>query len=180
VLVDTVGLGDRIPGTVELERQAARADLILWVAAATQPARAPDRAGLDAVRRLAADATRRPPKLLLALTHVDALRPASEWAPPYDIGVPQGAKARAIRAALEAVAKSLGFATDAVIPVALPPGGAAYNVDALWARIGLELDEARLVQLDRLRVGAQNLSLRELATQFGQAGRMIVTAIVKA
>jgi hypothetical protein len=67
-----------------------------------------------------------------------------------------------------------------VIPVALPPGGAAYNVDALWARIGLELDEARLVQLDRLRVGAQNLSLRELATQFGQAGRMIVTAIVKA
>jgi uncharacterized protein len=180
VLVDTIGLGDHIPDTAELGRQAARADLILWVAAATQPARAPDRAGLDAARRLAADATRRPPKLLLALTHVDELRPASEWAPPYDIGAPQGAKARAIRAALEAVAKSLGFATDAVIPVALPPGGAAYNVDALWARIGLELDEARLVQLDRLRVGAQGLGLRELAAQLGEAGRMIVTAIVKA
>ena len=42
---------------------------------------------------------------------------------------------------------------DAIVPVAMPPGRAPYNIDALWARIASELDEAKLVQLDRLRIG---------------------------
>jgi hypothetical protein len=53
------------------------------------------------------------------------------------------------------------------------------NLDAFWARIAVELDEAKLVQLDRLRVGPQGLRLRELADQFGHAGRMIIESIVK-
>jgi hypothetical protein len=36
------------------------------------------------------------------------------------------------------------------------------------------------VQLDRLRVGQQRVRLRELANQFGQAGRRIIKGIVKA
>jgi hypothetical protein len=34
------------------------------------------------------------------------------------------------------------------------------------------------VQLDRLRVGGQQLSPRELAGQLGRAGRMIVKAVL--
>jgi uncharacterized protein len=67
-----------------------------------------------------------------------------------------------------------------IVPVAMPPGRAPYNIDVLWARIAAELDEARLVQLDRLRVGRQRLSLRELADQFRQAGRFIIEGIAKA
>jgi hypothetical protein len=36
------------------------------------------------------------------------------------------------------------------------------------------------VQLDRLRLSRSPLSLRELADQFGRAGRFIVTGIIKA
>jgi hypothetical protein len=68
---------------------------------------------------------------------------------------------------------------DTIVPVAMPPGRESYNLDALWARIAVELDEAKLVQLDRLLVGQQRLSLHELADQLRHAGRTVVEGIVK-
>jgi predicted GTPase len=178
-LVDMPGLGER--AELELLAQAERADLIVWVASATQPARGPDRQSLDDFRIWAnAQLTRRTPPVLLALTHVDELRPAKEWTPPYDIAAPAGPKARTIRAAVDAIAPALDLPADAIVPVAMPPGREPYNLDALWARITLELDEAKLVQLDRLRAGQQQLSLRELVDQLGHAGRFIIKGIVKA
>jgi hypothetical protein len=94
----------------------------------------------------------------VALTHVDELRPAAEWMPPYDVAAPAGAKARAIRAAVDAAARALGLAAAAIVPVAMPPGREAYNIDAVWARIAIELDEARLVQLDPLRANDRETS----------------------
>jgi hypothetical protein len=49
-----------------------------------------------------------------------------------------------------------------------------------WAKIAAQLDEAKLVQLDRLRVGQQGLSLRELADALGNAGRTIIKGMIKA
>jgi predicted GTPase len=181
MLVDLPGLDESMVMASELLAQAARADLIMWVASATQPARGLDRRRLDEFRAWAnAQLIRRPPPVLLALTHVDELRPAMEWSPPYDITAPPGPKARAIRAAADAAARTLDLRADTIVPVAMPPGREAYNIDALWARIAVELDEARLVQLDRLRVGQQGQSLRELADQLGHAGRTIIRSIVKA
>jgi predicted GTPase len=178
-LVDMPGLDETQKSASELQAQAERADLIVWVASATQPARGPDRKRLDDFRTWAgAQLVRRPPPVLLALTHTDELRPAAEWAPPYDVTAPTGPKAQAIRAAVNAVARALDLREDTIVPVAMPPGREAYNLDALWARIAVELDEAKLVQLDRLRVGGQRLSLRELADQLGHAGRTIVKGIV--
>jgi uncharacterized protein len=180
MLVDMPGIGECAETAPELLLQAERADLIMWVASATQPARGPDRKGLDEVRAWAkAQLARRPPPVLLALTHVDELRPAAEWTPPYDVTAPAGPKARAIRAALDAVARALDLPVDAIVPVALPPGRESYNLDALWARIAVELDEAKLVQLDRLRIGQEGLRLHDLATQLGHAGRVIIKSIVK-
>ena len=177
-LVDMPGLGNGI--APELLAQAERADLVVWVASATQPARGPDRQGLNQFRAWATtQLVRRAPRVVLALTHVDELRPANEWMPPYDVAAPAGPKARNIRAAINSVASSLDLSADAIVPVAIPPGREPYNIDALWARIAVELDEARLVQLDRLRVGHQHLSLRELADQLGHAGRFIIEQIAK-
>jgi hypothetical protein len=78
---------------------------------------------------------------------------------------------------MDAVASALDLPVAAVVPVALPPGSVPYNVDSLWARIAVELDEAKLVQLDRLRIGSQRLNLREVATQFSNAGRFILHTI---
>jgi hypothetical protein len=46
-------------------------------------------------------------------------------------------------------------------------------------RIAGELDEAKLVQFDRLRVGQQGLSLRELTDQVAHAGRTIIKGILR-
>jgi predicted GTPase len=180
-LVDTPGFDERKEPLANPVAQVERADLIMWVASATQPARGPDRERLDDVRAWArGQLARRIPPILLALTHVDQLRPAAEWTPPYDVTAPTGAKARAIRAAMDTTARALDLPVASIVPVAMPPGRAPYNVDALWARIAVELDEAKLVQLDRLRIGQKGLSLRALADQLGLAGRTIIKGIIEA
>jgi predicted GTPase len=85
LLVDMPGIDERDDRKSELLAQAERADLIMWVASATQTAREPDRKRLADFRAWAsAQITKRAPPLLPALTHVDELRPAIEWTPPYD------------------------------------------------------------------------------------------------
>jgi uncharacterized protein len=181
ILVDMPGIDERADGASELLVQAERADLIMWVASATQTAREPDRKRLADFRAWAnAQVARRAPPLLLALTHVDELRPAVEWTPPYDLATATTPKARMINAAMKAAARGLDLHADEIVPVAMPPGRKTYNIEALWARIAVELDEAKLVQLDRLRLGGKGTSLRELASAFGHAGRTIVKGIVGA
>jgi predicted GTPase len=180
VLLDMPGLDASTTASEALLRQADRADLVLWVAAATQPARANDRIALDVLRaRAAADPKRRAAPVLLALTHIDQLRPAAEWAPPYDIATPADPKARSIRAAMDAVARALDVPLERIVPVALPPDREPYNLDALWARIALELDEAKLVQLDRLRIGQPAFSVSDLPQQLADAGRLIIKGLIQ-
>jgi len=179
LLVDMPGLGDG--SRQELRAQAERADLVLWVASATQPARGTDRQALDHYRAWAGkQLARRPPCVVLALTHIDELRPANEWAPPYDLARPAGPKARNILAAIHSVGRTLDLSDGAIVPVAMPPDRKPYNLDALWARIAVDLDDARLVQLDRLRISGQRVSIRELANQLGHAGRFIIEGVAKA
>lgn len=178
ILVDMPGLTKDPAPAISILEQAARSDLVLWVASAMQPAREPDRQGLQVFREWAtAQLTRRPPPILLALTHIDQLRPASEWAPPYDLMRPIGHKAMAIRAATDAVAHILALDASDIVPIALPPDREPYNIDALWARIAQEIDEAKLVQLDRLRVAHQRPSWRDIARQVENAGRVIIKGI---
>ncbi|SRR6266851_6220916 len=101
-LVDMPGLGDDVEQ--ELRAQAELADLVLWVSSATQPARSADRQALDDFRAWArAQLARRPPRVLLAVTHIDELRPVNEWTPPYDLATSAGPKARNILAAIHSV-----------------------------------------------------------------------------
>jgi hypothetical protein len=77
---ETLGAAESRPGK--------RAGLIMWVASATQLPAAPI-ANSSMIFALGpiAPLTRRP-RRFLALTHVDELRPAVEWTPPYDITAP--------------------------------------------------------------------------------------------
>jgi predicted GTPase len=179
-VVDMPGLAEARQEAPNLLAQAARADLIIWVASATQPARAIDRKSLDEFRAWAnAQLARRPPPLILALTHIDELRPAAEWAPPYDVSAPLLPKARTIRAAMDATARALDLPVEGIVPVAMPPGQPFYNIDALWARIALALDEAKFVQLDRIRAQQSKVGLRELASQISGAGRIVIKSFVQ-
>lgn len=165
-LVDTPGL-TADPATAEAAlNEIEGADAAIWVVSATQPARQPDLAGFAAFcARQDADATRREAPVFIALTHVDQLRPAAEWAPPYDPMNPLTQKERSIHDAVAAVAEAFRVPAEQVVPVALPEGGEAWNQHLVWGHIGARVEAAQLRRLDRLRATREGFSIGELAAQ---------------
>jgi predicted GTPase len=150
LIFDTPGCDTGLLDTKALEQAALQADVLLWVSAAHRPDRGVERERLDGLRRIfAARTERRPPLLLVAVSHIDQLRPHREWRPPYDLQHPQGAKATRIRAAVEVIAADLAVPATDVVPVCLAEGR-LYNVDdALWAMLLERQDEAGKVRLLR-------------------------------
>lgn len=145
VLVDGPGLGDA-PSPAWMA-EAARADLILWVARAHDIARGPDQRALAALRaHAAANPAGRAAPILLALTHADRLPPPREWAPPYALGGIR-AKEQSMRAALGAARAALDL--PVAVPVRCDTPETAWNLDMLRAAIAAALPEARRRQLER-------------------------------
>jgi len=130
--------------------EAIRADLIILVVSAVAAAREPDRQLIAELRaHFAARPELRPPPMLVALTHIDLLRPPLEWSPPYNIATPDSPKARSIRGALEAVAADLATPTDRVVPVCVLPER-LYNVEESFVPLLVQaLPEAKRVLLLR-------------------------------
>ncbi len=176
LIFDTPGCDTELLGNKALKKIVLDADLLLWVCAAHRPDRQAERATLDAVRAWQAERLdRRPPPLLVAVSHIDQLRPPREWQPPYDLANPQGTKAANIRAAVETVAADLAVSIAAVLPVCLAEGR-IYNVDdVLWAAILERQDEAGKVRFLRCleqRKRAEDWTL--LRRQSVNAGRWLL------
>lgn len=168
--IDTVGLS---PGA--LDGLVADADLVLWVTAAHRPDRQRERETLDRIRGLwGARPDRHPPPFLVAVSHIDVLRPPRAWQPPYDLTNPEGPKAINVRDAVAAAAEDLAVPAADAIPVCLADGR-VYNVDdSLWAALLDRQDAANRVRLLRCldqRKGAENWSL--LLRQMESAGRFL-------
>ncbi len=158
-----------------MHEAALSADLILWVSNAMRADRGSERECLDVLRAfLAAHPERRPPPLLVVVSHIDRLRPAAEWQPPYDLERPDSAKATQIRAAVEAVAADLGVPIEEAIPVCLLEGR-TYNVeDVLWAAMLDRQDDALKTRLLRcLDVRRRAADWHLLREQFASAGRLL-------
>lgn len=173
VLMDLPGLTNDEASRAVLAEAVERCDMIVWVSSSVQPGRDADVRALTALRQEFDKAThRRPPPLVVALTHVDRLTPASEWAPPYDVVDPSRPKEVAMRAAMAHVAATLGTPADAVVPVAMPPGGEPWNIEFLWARIARDLEEAKFRQMERLRL--QKGTWRDVTRQVGQAAARLM------
>lgn len=134
--------------------EAVRSDMLILVLSAVNAAREPDRRLLARLReQFACQPHVSPPVVVVALTHIDLLRPPLEWAPPYDIVNPVSPKARSIRGALDAVAAELHLSPEVIVPLCLRPDR-VYNV------------EETLVPLlvDALPEGKRTLLLRTLKT----------------
>ncbi len=178
LVFDTPGFDFAGSDAATLDAAGLDADLVLWVTAANRPDRAEERAALDRLRRAWAAPTRRAPPLVVALTHIDRLRPLREWAPPYVLDPPAGAKATEIAAAVTAAATDLGVEVSTVIPVCAAPER-GYNVDdALWAALLFELPEAdrvRLLRCQRARRDAQDWGI--LRRQLARGGRVLVSTL---
>ena len=157
VFLDGPGLGGDSRTVDRLIGEAADCDLVLWTAQANRPARSIDRDALDRLRSAFGERpNRRRPPIILVLTHIDCLRPYTEWNPPYDLRTPTTAKARSIREAIAATCDDLGFDAGDVVPVCLTGHAAAYNVDSVWACILAAVPDARKAQLLRILTDAQS------------------------
>lgn len=159
----------------QIDAAVREADLILWVSAVNRPDREAERKCLDGIRAaLAANPHRRPPPMLVAATHIDRLRPAAEWQPPYDLADSKRPKAVHMRAAVEALAGDLDVPIEAIVPVCVAEGR-SYNVDdALWSMILSQQDAAlrtRLLRCMEARRREENWQL--LARQLRATGRLL-------
>jgi hypothetical protein len=127
--------------------EALQADLILLVSSAVNAAREPDRRVLQYVRDyFSAHPELHPPPILIALTHIDRLRPPLVWEPPYNIVSPHTPKAHSIRGALDAVGNDLkdcGLPSAHIIPVCVHPER-LYNIEeALMPALVHSLPDAK-------------------------------------
>ncbi|AKH38416.1 MULTISPECIES: GTPase family protein [Nitrosomonas] len=150
LIFDSPGCDSTLFNEKQVLTAALNADLILWVSPANRPDRQTERHCLDALRVFqSTQLNRRLPPILVAVSHIDLLRPASAWQPPYDLSNQQDVKAISIRAAVQAIANDLAIPIEQVIPVCLKEGR-VYNVnDALWAAILHHQNAALRVRLLR-------------------------------
>jgi len=185
-LVDTIGLSEEPESINNWVAEALQADIIIWVLRATQPARNAEARALEALK-LAVTSTpgKRLPPMLVALTHIDLLKPKAHWQPPYDLRG-DDPKAQSILAALNSCLKQTGLDDKTcVVPVSLLTNHPAYNIEALSSQLMLLHDEATQAQYNRRRVERNHSggSWRERwdqASRLGTVtGKVVARAILK-
>lgn len=181
-LVDTPGIDGSGDNLTLLLEEALQADLIIWLAKATQPAREPDR---DLYAKLQAQWTEQQSRLrapiIMGLTHIDQLSPKSSWQPPYDLSG-QDPKASSIVAAIESAVSKIAFPNDMLtIPLYLGEKHDQYNVDALAAQIVMLTEQSLNVQRNRRRLeySTNSASWSDRWSQAKKLGKVLGQSIVK-
>jgi predicted GTPase len=177
VLLDTPGYGEQaVADGDRQDYQAAfrQADLMLLVMNATNPAREADLRLLEKIDAwYRQDSRRRPPPVIGVLTHIDLLRPATQWSPPYRWQNPSSAKERSISSAVDYHAELLGHCLAGIVPVC--SGGSrdrVYGVrESLLPVMTALLDEARACSLLRaLHRDLDSGRMQRVFQQLGNAG----------
>ncbi len=155
--------------------EIVRSDLIILAISATNAARDPDKKMLQAIRNcfVAKDQNSLPP-MVVALTHIDKLRPLREWNPPYNILEPCSSKAQAIRLMMDTITYELDLSIDQIAPVNLK-AGFEYNIEAgMIPAIFQQLEQAKQLRYLRcLKEYHKEDYWRRLWRQSKRAGRFI-------
>ncbi len=178
IVIDTGGYADSTSqgGSMEpIEQALDSADLIILVGGANRPARDADKNLLRSLRERFRKKNQESPECIVALSHIDQLRPFREWSPPYDLDPPEGTKAQQIVAAMESAAKDLELDIGQIVPVNLQDG---YNVEeALIPAILKHLPEARRHQYLRcLKSFHDEKYWERIWKQSKGAGRLLAAA----
>jgi len=184
IVFDTEGFGgseDRL-AISRLDEELIKCDLILMVCSATTAARAPDLRLLDELRqRFAVNQHQSLPPILVALSHIDKLRPFGEWNPPYDLRDKNSIKACNIASALSALESDLSVPIERITPVCLR-SDAVYNVSESLIPLVLQVlpDAERTMLLRLLREYHDGEYWSQLRRQAYNSGRLLVNAAILA
>lgn len=166
LIFDTPGYGEKTSWINDNRQELDQTDLVVLVCAANHAARSADRGFIQAFNRhfIARD-NRKIPPVIVAVTHIDQLRPLREWQPPYDVTEPNCVKAVNIREAMDAIQQDLALPENTpMVPISLGhnDGLGSYNLDSLLLAMGQQMDEANRARLLRCLKDAAN---REKWTQ---------------
>ncbi len=157
-LVDLPGLNGDESQEKRLLEEVTRADLVLWVLKANQPARRLDQAFAQRLQQwLAMDdnAQVEPPVLIGVLSQVDRLV-SGQWQPSAALDE-DSPVARTLREALDYNRELLEL--EDMLPVVVGDQQPHWNLDALRALLAERYDRALNVQLNRRRREAGGISL---------------------
>jgi small GTP-binding protein len=179
IILDTAGYEDAtrmVDALDHAQDEIVKCDLVIMVSSALTAARDADLRLLSHVRRIfQQNPDRELPPLVVALTHIDQLRPFREWSPPYDLTNPTTPKGQQIREAVIATASDLQVDIERVIPVCLQDGQ-IYNVkEGLIPAIADSLGAAdRLKYLRCIREVHDEQYWSQLRKQSASAGRFLL------
>ena len=178
ILKDSPGIDGAKAGTAALLEEASKADLLIWLSQANQPAKSLDKQLMDEWDQyFNINLRRKKPPVLLVTTHNDMLKPQHSWHPPYDLDNPRDKKAQSIVAAARYTRETLGLSDDSlVVPIALKQGEPPYNIDSLRYILIQMSSEARAAQLNRERLdaaGSMAIVSQALSQTAGLAGEGI-------
>jgi predicted GTPase len=156
-LIDTPGL-DGSPATAKaLLHEMVKADLLLWVSQANQPAKALDKQLIAQWQAFFDEnLSRKKAPILLITTHNDRLPPAHDWDPPYDLENTEDKKVQSMLEALRYTHQSMGLGEDSPAVAVSLLEKHSFNLDVLQALLIAASDEARAAQLNRERLGAED------------------------
>lgn len=182
IIFDSEGYGSHSMSLSSLAKsEALGCDMIILVISSLDSARAADSGfirELEAHYEVTFD--RSIPPLIVALTHIDQLRPWREWQPPYDIAKPIDTKSKNIRSAMQIVANELNMALAQIAPICLKPGH-EYNIrEGLMPTLLQNLDRAkRLRYLRFIKKHEAEHYWQRLWSQSKNAGRFIASEVDK-
>lgn len=181
ILFDTEGFGGKEDRRAmdQLDAELMKTDLVIMVCSATTAARSSDQHLLNELRtRFASQHKRAFPPIVVALSHVDQLRPFAEWNPPYDLRDKQSIKAVNIASCIQSLETDLKIGGQSIVPVCLR-SGATHNVSESLVPVMLELlpdaERAKLLRLLREYHDANYWS--QLLKQAYNAGRVLIGSL---
>jgi hypothetical protein len=182
--LDTAGFGVEGPGEADVANAveaARRADMVILAVPARSAARGPEVEFLDRVKAAFGNNPElRMPPVIVALTQVDHLTPAMEWAPPYDWQSGTRPKELSTREAVAAAREVFGERVVQVVPVCTATDK-EYNVrEELLPEIADRLGDARGVSL--LRALHMDFAIHRTKKVVGQVmnvGREVLKALWK-
>ncbi|MFO0936652.1 MAG: GTPase [Gemmataceae bacterium] len=173
-VIDSAGYGEM--GASDRDMAAAIAlakevDLLVLACHARSAARQADVQFLDGLRT-AFDKLPglKLPQIVLALTHIDLLTPASEWSPPYDWESGTRTKEQSIRNAVAAAREAFGARVDGIVPICTAEGKLFGVKDEFIPKVAGRLVEARGVSLLRA------LHAESTVGQYSKVGGQILAA----
>ena len=180
IIFDTEGFGgsEDLRAISRLDQELLRCDLVIMVCSAATAARAPDLQLLDELRkRFAINSLRSMPPIVVALSHVDKLRPFGDWNPPYDLRDTGSIKAQNIASALTALETELSIPAERIVPVCLK-SDAVYNVTESLIPVMLQTlpDAERTLLLRLLREYHDGEYWSQLRRQAYNSGRLLISA----